>query len=125
MSDKYDEAVAYLTEHPEDIAEAWQIPVFRTPSKVAQAHCLFAYVTPTGKEQGNRPDAKECGCLTQIQASGPQGDNDGEFCAWTDALTDAIQADHTIPTDIESVRVEDLSTFANWQRRIDKELCRA
>jgi hypothetical protein len=102
--DKYDEAIEYLQLMPKEIWDAWT-----TYSRLPQhsAHCLFA---PCG--QDNR-----FGCLTQIRA-------DCGYIAATPELTKAILADKRIPSFGPAIICKDLPIFAEWQRRIDKELNR-
>lgn len=57
-----------------------------------------------------------CGCLTQVRAF--------EFGAETDELTAAIRADNRIPDNPRAIGVLDLPVFAEWQRRLDRELNR-
>ena len=112
MKDKYDEAVEYLTARPEEILETWTYPSSK------QAGCLFGFATPDpfvrafNKEQAGRL----CGCLTEIKGRGQD--------AWTDELTAAIRGDERIPSHGAYITVEHLPIFAEWQRRIDKELNR-
>lgn len=89
MPDKYDKAIAYLTEHPEDILDAWGVPDPYTPEEIKQAHCLFSYATPSGDYE-DVDDECELGCLTQIRAC-------PEMVASTKTLTAAIRADNRIP----------------------------
>jgi hypothetical protein len=93
--DKYDEAIAYLTQHPEEIYDAWNERYLH----------LF-------DRCGLR---STCGCLTQVKYEHKQ--------AQTPALTAAIRADDRIP-EAEKITVDDLPVFAEWQRRLDKELGR-
>ncbi len=98
--DKYDEAIAYLAERPDEIVDAWGECSWRNRASVDhEAGALFA-VTGTN-----------CGCLTQIRS--------GEQDAPTAALTDAIRADHRIPSDPDRITVDHLEVFAEWQRKID------
>lgn len=106
MKDKYDEAVEYLTENPKAIWHSWGTPTSH-PSG-----CLFQYVTPTGDD-----GETYCGCLTLIRGS-------SNFKACTPELTEAIRADKRIPEKGDEITVEHLPIFAEWQRRIDKELNR-
>lgn len=101
MADKYDEAVAYLTARPDEIYDSWLC-----------AESLFQFVEPI---DGN--DEKVCGCLTEIRGS-------YDICAWTDELTAAIRADERLPRNAEDITPAHLPVFAEWQRRIDKELGR-
>ena len=53
MRDKYDDAIAYLTEHPEQIHQVWNNP------EKYPAGCLFEYA--------GDPHARDIGCLTLIR----------------------------------------------------------
>lgn len=116
MKDKYDEAIEYLATHPNEIYETWNWP----PAK--KAGCLFLPVAPDSGEQlfPNRPGASShdapCGCLTMV--------HNGRYVAWTDDLTEQIRKDNRIPDDAGDITVKDLEVFAEWQRKIDKELNR-
>ncbi len=96
MRDKYDEAIDYLTESPDEILDAWDEALYHS------AGDLFRYCG----------DGYRCGCLTQVKA--------GQYEAATPELTTEIRADHRIPSDPESITVLDLPVFAEWQRRMDK-----
>jgi len=95
--DKYDRAIEHLREHPEDVWLAWHL------HSNHPAGCLFAYTAPG------------CGCLTQVKCGRR---------APTDELTIAIQSDGRIPENNEDITLEHLPVFAEWQRRLDKELGR-
>lgn len=95
--DKYDEAIAYLTEHPDEIYENWNDP------GSSPAGCLFQYC---GRSY-------DCGCLTQV--AGFLGR------AATSELTDAIRADVRIPRNERDLSVDRLPALAEWQRRLDGE----
>lgn len=104
MPDKYDEAIAYFTDYPDDIFHAYCCPPNHPHG------CLFAFVTPTGKfEDGDRGG----GCLVQIVHYNQS--------ACTLELTEAIRADDRIPDDY-NITVADLPVFAEWQRHIDKTI---
>lgn len=120
MSDKYDRAVAYLSKNPGKIFAAWQNPQIYEdlPEDIEQAHCLFQYCTPDGLK-AVREDGKVCGCLTQIRCTAHLGDSG--FVAWTDALTEEIRKDNSVPTYPD---VTSLQKFAEYQRKLDKELAR-
>lgn len=105
--DKYDKAVAYLTERPNEIVDCW-MNVISSP-----AGCLFQYATPDGGTDGFN-----LGCLTTIRNKSLNRE------AWTPKLTKAIRADKRIPDDPKKVTVAHLKHFARWQRRLDKELNR-
>lgn len=112
--DKYDRALAYLTDHPKEIRAAWCEARHRKRQHVA--HCLFDYVTPTGRSTWPLGNGAY-GCLTQIAGG-------NVFVAYTDALTQAIKSDDRIPKNMYDIGIADLPIFAEWQRRIDKELRR-
>jgi len=104
--DKYDKAVEYLMgcngNFEGEVTKAWFDPSGHP------AGSLFAFIRSPGKYLG--------GCLTMIKR--------GTYEAETESLTDAIRADTRIPTDEAYVKRKHLPVFAEWQRRIDKELSR-
>lgn len=104
--DKYDEAIAYLTDHPQEIQKAWLERCLDENRKYYQhqSHCLFQRTTP------------DCGCLTQIRCG---------HRAPTTKLAEEIRADERIPLLDKNITVADLPVFAEWQRRLDRELNRA
>lgn len=102
MKDKYDEAMAYLFEHPEEIRDAWADPYDHV------AGCLFQYAT-----RGKPGIFEGFGCLTMVR---------GVCRAATQELTAAIRADERIPRSVEDATADTLPVFAEWQRRLDKEL---
>jgi hypothetical protein len=104
--DKYDAAVAFLTEHPEEIDEAWNNPSDHS------AGCLFAHTSFTGKWSPANP----CGCLTQVRG--------GCGVAQTEEMTRAISGDFRLPSTCAEITVDHLPIFAAWQRRIDRALNR-
>lgn len=104
--DKYDEQIAYLTEHPEKIYDSW-----------GSCDGLFEYAS-TDRSVRRRPDGKVCGCLTMIRMI-------DHYHAYTDDLTERIRADERIPDDPDRITVAHLPVFAEWQRILDKELKRA
>lgn len=119
MPDVYDREIEYLADHPDEMFDHWTVP---SP--------LFAYCTPSGWQR-IRDDGLLCGCLTLVRSSVVNR------VAWTDELTEAIQADERIPDDYDletfedrlmdmprSERIAALLPFAEWQRRIDKALGR-
>ena len=107
--DKYDRAVAYLTEHPELITGAWELDMPGDTEKEIARDCeaLFAYAGPSG-------GLDHCGCLTQIRSGERARDR-----AATPELTALIRADERIPLDSAGLGVECLVAFAEWQRVID------
>jgi hypothetical protein len=94
--------VQYLTKHPDEILMAWRFPSEGTVG------CLFNFAGDKDR-YGER-----CGCLTQVK--------DKVSRAQTPALTKAIRADARIPKGPQWITVKDLPVFAEWQRRLDKEL---
>jgi hypothetical protein len=104
MKDRYDKAVAYLTKHPDEIIHAWRNPEGEPGGR------LFQFV---GTTDGY---GESCGCLTEVK--------DGIRRAQTPALTKAIRADIRIPKGPQWLTAKDLPVFAEWQRRLDKELNR-
>ena len=108
--DKYDKAIEFLTDHPEKIPIAWSDPI------QYEGGCLFQFATPTGKYNARLRDA---GCLTQIHGSPKVMAGD-----LNPVLVEQIVADQRIPSKSEDITVESLPVFAEWQRRLDKELNR-
>lgn len=108
MKDKYDLAVAYLTENPQEIFTAWQ------QTGTHRAGCLFKYIAP---DEGSRHFP--CGCMTMIRADEKRYavSKDGRQDTF---LTSAIRSDKRIPEDSRDIGIPHLPVFAEWQRRIDK-----
>ena len=112
--DQYDEAVEYLTAHPEKINRAWLL------TDEEPGGCLFLFADEFSSGTGN---GRMTGCLTMIRQ--------GDCLAQTDDLTEAIRSDTRIPTSrglddmTEAERIASLPVFAEWQRRIDAALDRA
>lgn len=110
MQDIYQREIELLTENPNRIYNHWNYgsPLFREASS----------------KQCQKPDGKSFGCLTQIRT-------DKDYVAGTNELTNLIRNDTRIPFSPstfmgirDSIKIEDLQTFAEWQRRLDKELNR-
>lgn len=100
--DKYDEQIEELTENPKQIRKQW-----------VAGKGLFQFCSKSGEN-----DFDKCGCLTMI-AHGTYRE------AETENLTKAIRADKArIPAHSRAITLESLPIFAEWQRRIDKELGR-
>lgn len=119
--DKYDEAVEFLKKNPELIKAAWSVPSELTDAKISQAHCLFKYATPTGRGQFSE-DGKPCGCLTQVRLA--RYTRTSNQAAYTPELTRAIRCDSRLPTQPDKIKSRHLKVFAEWQRKLDKELNR-
>lgn len=106
-TDVYDREIAFLTEHPHQIAIHWinQSPLFQMachPELMLGQHRF--------------------GCLSMIR-----DDDDMEvnpYVAQTKELTREIKEDYRIPPSSSDITVEHLPIFAEWQRRLDKELNR-
>lgn len=124
--DKYDKAIDWLCEnagtaaksHYQSVVEyAWDEPEH-------EAHCLFQHASVTGEwEDYFTHRGCYCGCLTQIRSSSRQ------YVGATPAITAAIRDDKQIPCDInelKDLRDEELRAalqpFAEWQRRLDREI---
>jgi hypothetical protein len=108
MTDRYDDAIAHLTENPRDITDAWTAP------SSAVGGCLFAFVRPKhGEYHFKRPDGRRCGCLTQIR------DATQRRVSWWPSITNAIRFDKRLPKEVLNITIESLTAFADWQRIID------
>ena len=108
--DGYDDAVEYLTAHPEEIHIAW------AAHSNYPAGALFRFASRSGG--GERVERGVCGCLTMIRGGG------GRWIAATPELDLAIRQDERIPMDGAEITPDHLPIFAGWQRRIDRELGR-
>lgn len=118
MPDKYDDAIDCLTRAPSEIPEAWG-EIRRHP-----AGCLFQLAWNKDAERA-WPVGRECpACLTQIRGDDIFCDDRDRWIAQTPELTKAIKADERIPSEPTEIEVSDLPVFAEWQRRLDKELDR-
>ena len=113
---KYDIAIEFLTKNPNLIELAWCVPTEDADPDVAQAHCLFQFVSKSGNSEADFDRGEPCGCLTQIRSGG--------YNAVTERLTRAIHVDTRIPSNIYFTTPQDLPVFKEWQERIDKELGR-
>lgn len=112
MTDRYDRAIAYFTKNPKRIAISW----FSSSSRAYfEPGYLFAYASKDPYNAGRNTDL---GCLTMIRY------DSSIFKAETQALTDEIASDTRLPKDPDDITVENLHVFAEWQRRLDKELNR-
>lgn len=105
--DPYDRAIAYLTEHPEEINYHWDDPFKRIGG------VLFRFASPTGtwREYDIR-----CGCLSTIRR--------GEDFVYSDhgvddLTTTEIRFDLRIPANSGDITPADLPVFAEWQRKLD------
>ena len=121
--DKYDHAIDYLTEHPENIESAWGDP----SGWEGKGGELFGFVGPDWKSSTNpglheRIETGTCGCLQQIRQSFKHG-GDGTSGSMTMShwprLWQKIADDRSLPSESEAIGVEDLPVFADWQRELD------
>jgi len=106
--DKYDVSISYLRKHPTHIVSAWE------NWSTHPAGCLFQIA-----EANPEHSDLNVGCLTEIRRLTKL-----KICGRPD-LTEEIKIDDRIPTKAIEVSVEHLHVFAEWQRRLDKELQRA
>jgi hypothetical protein len=112
--DVYDEAVEYLTAHPNEIYSAW----VRGPYAGDDAY--------GDREWSQHPGSYlfrtvfDDSCATEIRAglSSKVENYDAP------PVVMELAADETVPENPEDIRPEDLPRFAYWQRRFDRELVR-
>lgn len=128
MSDKYDRAIEVLTREVEEtggtsaIYDAWNNAGSSqhdaTNREYGAKVCdLFAPVCIDQK-------TSSAGCLTQLKAHDlGHGENDYDFECSAETYAD-LMADDRITADASTITIEDLPVFAEWQRRLDRELGR-
>lgn len=106
--DKYDKAIAYLIEHPEEVEDAWQLV------RTCPGSCLFQFCSPTGTI--TVVNTIKIGCLTTVKA--------GYNPAFTPELTEKIRADERIPSKPDDIKptLEGLTPFAEYQREMDRTI---
>jgi hypothetical protein len=109
--DKYDKAIAYLKKNPEMITSCWNIP-----NNGNSGGCLFQVCSPTGNILDDCFYPSQYGCPTQVASR--------EKKAFTREITLEIRQDTRIPRWAHDITVKNLHVFAEWQRRLDKELNR-
>ena len=123
--DKYDRAIEYLTENPDDIYDAWSNP----SEWEGCGGELFGFVAPDWRNNHSKVyNTRDvyvgtCGCLQQIRQDYKENGGDGksgDMCMshWP-RLWENIARDERIPSDADEIGVEDLVVFAEWQREID------
>lgn len=112
MKDKYDEAVEFLTDYPDEIQYAWE----HVKENLYEGGALFLWCNPnkSSNQKPNFQPGKLCGCLTQIRQ------DPTTWAAFTPGLTKKIQEDSRIPTDATQITVDKLPLFAAWQRFMDR-----
>lgn len=110
MKDKYDEQIEELLalngEFKDIVVSQWSV-----------GRGLFAYA-----HRGNRMNGITSGCLTMIRANTRGRIERPRHMAQTEALTREIEADERIPNSVKGITRDNLPIFAEWQRRLDKEL---
>lgn len=110
--DRYDQAINYLKSLPPDVypdvvENSW-FSAGSDPELIAG--CLFQFAAPSNSTNDN------CGCLVMIK------ENPLHYRACTEKLTNEIVADTRIPNDYRQITIESLPAFAEWQRRLDREV---
>jgi hypothetical protein len=94
---KYDKAIKYLTENPDQITNAWGWP------RQHVAGCLFAFLGPAGTNM-------EAACPTMIKG----GDN-----SFQNKLDKFVRA-MNIPNNCFGIKVEHLPVFKTIQEEADR-----
>lgn len=107
--DKYDKAIKYFNDHPSQIRGAWASP------GTCEGGALFMYASVSGTRKLG------CGCLTQIRGNVNLSAIGPKNMLMRD-ITDEIRNDDRIPVRSDDVSVDNLYVFAEWQRRLDKEI---
>jgi hypothetical protein len=92
---KYDKAIQYLTENPEQIHDAWVNPGRHV------AGCLFQWLAPTGRFAE---------CPTMVKAGGHSFEH----------KMDEFVHEMDIPTDVGAIRLEHLPLFKQIQEKADE-----
>lgn len=110
--DRYDDQIAGIL-HVRDTEgdDAGRLLILEQWS---EAEGLFACAGVTGSTSDTTVSGDWCGCLTQIRS--------GRYVAATDVLTVGIVSDERIPDSEADIDFDDLPVFAEWQRRIDREI---
>lgn len=105
--DKYDAQISELTKDDKNFKALLR-------SHWITGYGIFEFVNKDGRCLPN------CGCLTMIRIGrGFAFDKDDKI---DEAMTKAIMDDDRIPSSHELITQESLFVFAEWQRRLDKEL---
>lgn len=111
-ADRYDEQIAGIlhVRDTEGVAAAKSLIL----EQWGAAEGLFACAGVTGSTSDTTVSGDWCGCLTQIRT--------GRYVAATDVLTAGIVSDERIPDCEVDIDFDDLPVFAEWQRRLDREI---
>jgi len=127
--DKYDFAIEYLHENPDEIHDAWGSPA----SMAGRGGELFGFVGPDWSSSSNsvryEGNLGTCGCLQQIRQAKVENSCDtmleaaekgeGMTLSYWPRLWEKIAGDRNLPSDDQEIGLEDLPAFATWQREID------
>lgn len=109
--DRYDKAIEILIDTDSyELDKAWDEP------QEHDAGCLFAYV-------GSDPfDGRMNGCLTQVKFDGQNAET-MQLALDIKACDEIVSVGEMMEMNQEQLR-SSLEVFADWQRRLDKELDR-
>jgi len=121
--DKYDEAIDYLTEYPEEIGDAWNSPKVHEH----EGGILFGFVAldwgdNKEKVRVDGVGVGTCGCLQQIRKArkdGYDGKSGSMAMSHWPRLWKEIARDRRLPIESGDITVKDLPVFAEWQRKLD------
>lgn len=104
--DAYDEMVAFLTDNPKEIHNAWNYP---------EGHIAGGLFTEINY-------GKQSACLTQLKLRFSFDKNEYVYDPGDHPLVELIRMDDHIPDTGTKITPEILPVFAEWRRRIDTEL---
>ena len=106
----YKAAIAFLEKHPEKVSDAWLDPF------IEQGGSLFVFASPDGTEQHN-----SVACLTQLKGTFDDVSELPGLPSGVGArLLKKLRADDRIPLSQDSITVESLPAFGEWQERFDE-----
>jgi hypothetical protein len=118
-----------LDKYDLEIERLINLPGSSTEAAWLDGALLFQFASPSG-DVGQCPNGQKCGCLTMIRNA---ANSASKFAAWTHSLTMEIASDERIPLSVTNLidgwsvlspdqRRDKLQPFAEWQRRLDKEI---
>jgi hypothetical protein len=125
IPDKYDHAIEYLVNNPEDIHDAWANP----GEYEGRGGELFGFVGPDWQSNSNAVLDRDgshlgtCGCLQQIRQakkSGSDGKSGGMVMSYWARMWEKIANDRSLPSESDDIGISDLPVFAHWQREVDE-----
>jgi hypothetical protein len=99
IGNKYDAAIQYLTEHPEEIHKAW------ITTKSHAAGCLFSFLEPSGTF------FEYVGCPTLIKR--------GDYVSFENKMDEFVRS-MDIPSRSRDIKVEHLPLFKLIQEEADE-----